>query len=283
MKLPMKPKHKTVVISVRIERDLKERLMKSGVDYHKIFRQVLQKLGSKIAIAFCLLMIGCAHQADTTFSTSAQPAWVATPLAPNWGSAKDTANPNLLVLGDSISIGYTGPLIELLGSQYDIMHPADNCRNTTYTLENTDRWLTTWPKYDVIIWNNGIWDSVYTSWWKQYASDQPVEWYHVDNDLYETNLIQIARKLKATGARVIFFTTTDIPAESAVFEPGREIQLNEIAKRVLPAEGIEVYDLNAVGLSVPHAHVNSFDVHFADQTNREFAAYISGIVLGGAQ
>lgn len=230
-------------------------------------------------LCILLLLTACGSNNDSILTTTTTLPWVETPEPPNFGTAVDTANPNVLVLGDSISIGYTGPVISLLGSEYDIMHPADNCRNSYYTLNTVDKWLTAWPKYDVIVWNNGLWDDIYSNWLIDYPQPgaDPL-WYGTSLADYEKYITQIAIKLKATGARVIFFTTTDVPLISGVFIPGREILLNDIAKRVLPPLGIEIRDLNQFALSIPNAHVNSYDVHFTNTANSVIGRFVADII-----
>lgn len=202
--------------------------------------------------------------------------WVQTPWTPSWGASKDGPLPNVLVLGDSISIGYTGATYDLLKDQFDVMHPADNCRNSSYTLAHVDQWLAEIPNAQVITWNNGIWNTVRDS---QRTPGDPVTWFGTTPEQYESDIIQIARKLKATGARVIFFTTTDVSPTASTFESGKEEVLNEIAKRVLPSEGIEVYDLNAFAKQSGAEHQATFDVHFTEAGNKVLGAYVAGAIL----
>lgn len=242
-----------------------------------------------ILILFFLILTNCGEikkeisplqETPSPIKEIVPPIWVETPEPPNFGNNIDTSNPNMLILGDSISIGYTGPLIKILGDKFDIRHPVENCRNSYYTLQNLDNWLLDYGNNSIITWNNGIWDSARHDWWELYVDYAPDSWYGVSLSDYENNIIQIARKLKSTGARVIFFTTTNIPSNSGVFEIGKELVLNDIAKRVLPFEGVEVYDLYSFGLTIPDAHTspNYGDVHFKNEANYKIADWISKIV-----
>lgn len=160
--------------------------------------------------------------------------------------------PHLLVIGDSISIGYTPYVAESLRGDITVTHPNDNCRYSAYTLQHVDEWIAL-QKPTVITWNNGIWDCTTAT----YSTP----------DEYEANLLLIAPKLKATGAKVYFITTTDIPvhADTTGYILGCEVERNEIARRVMADEAIEVVDLNAVALTIPELHtaVDTQDnVHF---------------------
>lgn len=235
-----------------------------------------------LILAFTLI-IGCSPQKENTDLTASSPAtepvqttpeyvWVYDPEP--WSPTPDTEKPNLLSIGDSISVGYITALSREM-SEYDVKHPDDNCRNSFYTLANVDSWLNEFQDNSIIIWNNGVWDST-TEYWYETNKDfvqAPREWYGTSLANYESNLIQIARKLKATGARVVFLTTTEI--KSPPFEPLKELLLNEIAKRVLPAEGVEVFDLHKLSTEIPNSRPNQWDVHFTREANVIFAQKIA--------
>ena len=153
--------------------------------------------------------------------------------------------PILFSVGDSISIGYDPKLAQDAAYQYQLIRPNDNCRNSYYTLQNIDLWLSQLPKPPtLIVWNNGIWNTVVG-----YAGD-PVQDQMTSVYDYTVQIQAIATKLKATGARVVFLTTTHIDPNTSVFTAGYEVQLNQAAQNVLPSMGVEVLDLNAFSLSL---------------------------------
>jgi acyl-CoA thioesterase-1 len=49
--------------------------------------------------------------------------------------------PNVLLVGDSISIGYTLPVRELLEGKASIFSPPINCQSTIQGLRLLDEWL----------------------------------------------------------------------------------------------------------------------------------------------
>lgn len=67
---------------------------------------------------------------------------------------------NVLLVGDSIRLGYQGRVAELLGDDVKVYAPDENCRYTKFTLWGMFSWMSDWgyPKMDVIHWNTGIWD-----------------------------------------------------------------------------------------------------------------------------
>lgn len=224
-----------------------------------------------LMIILILTLINCAKKSDDQ-NTELNKAWVETPKTIDWGTLIDTDKPNVMVIGDSISIGLTGPLKDLLINSYDVFHPLDNCRNSTYTLMNIDKWMNERANIDVVIWNNGLWDFVNEI---EITKGQPVEYYTTSDELYIQNLIKIAQKLKQYSKRVVFFTTTEIPQGQGTFKLGKEIQMNQIAAETLQKYGVEILDLYTYTMSIPNARINHFDVHFKPSSNQLIAEFIN--------
>lgn len=67
---------------------------------------------------------------------------------------------NVILIGDSIRLGYENRVRELLGKSFTVYSPAENCRFTKYALWGMYAWMEGWgnPRADVIHWNTGIWD-----------------------------------------------------------------------------------------------------------------------------
>ena len=67
---------------------------------------------------------------------------------------------NVLLIGDSIRMGYQARVTELLGDGVKVYAPGENCRYTKFTLWGMFAWMADWgdPKIDVVHWNTGIWD-----------------------------------------------------------------------------------------------------------------------------
>ena len=65
---------------------------------------------------------------------------------------------NILLIGDSIRLNYQPRTAELFEGKANVYGPADNCRNTHWTLMYLEKWLSECPKPDIIMWNNGCWD-----------------------------------------------------------------------------------------------------------------------------
>ncbi len=145
--------------------------------------------------------------------------------------------PRVLLIGDSISIGYTLPVRELLRGQANVHRVPGNASSSGYGLQNLDRWLGE-GKWDMIHFNFGIHD----------AKLPPEGIRHASVDLYAQNLRQIVARLKRTGARLIWASSTPIPLGGNL-RPNRRFAdidaYNQAAKAIMIEEGIAINDLNA--------------------------------------
>lgn len=63
--------------------------------------------------------------------------------------------PNILLIGDSISIGYTIEVRKLLKQKADVFRIPTNGRHSAFGLNNIDKWLGN-RKWDVIHFNWGL-------------------------------------------------------------------------------------------------------------------------------
>ena len=64
------------------------------------------------------------------------------------------------LLGDSIRLlGYGAKVAEMLGDEYEVFQPEDNCRYVKYTLRMLFDFKAQIEGSDVIHWNNGLWDT----------------------------------------------------------------------------------------------------------------------------
>lgn len=66
----------------------------------------------------------------------------------------------VVLLGDSIRlIGYGTKLPSILGEDYEIWQPSENCKFAKYTLRCVYDWKNNIRGADIIHWNNGLWDT----------------------------------------------------------------------------------------------------------------------------
>ncbi|MBC8217948.1 MAG: SGNH/GDSL hydrolase family protein, partial [Planctomycetes bacterium] len=156
-------------------------------------------------------------------------------------SEKETALPKVLIIGDSISIGYFRPAKELLEFDAVLVHNPGNAQPTGTGLAKLDDWLGE-TKWDVIHFNHGLHDLKYVG---ENGKNVAVEKGHqqIPIDQYEKNLEELVRRLKKTGAKLIFATTTPVPDGTGIRVKGDAKKYNVVAERVMKEHGITVNDL----------------------------------------
>lgn len=158
--------------------------------------------------------------------------------------------PNVLILGDSISIGYTPVVRELLKGKANVQRPEDNCGNTEKGLQTLDQWLGE-TKWDVIHFNWGLHDLCYRDFGNPALKarsyrDKVNGRIAVPIDVYERNLETLVQRLKATGATLIWASTTVVPKGEVGRVVGDDVRYNEAAARVMRRHNITINDLYAL-------------------------------------
>lgn len=166
---------------------------------------------------------------------------------PEFAAIEDNpALPRVLLIGDSISMGYTLPVRELLKDQANVHRIPTNGGPTTNGLKHAKDWLGT-SKWDVIHFNWGLHDLKYIQSDPSKLADPKAEKSHRQVDLpeYEKNMQELVAQLKATGAKLIWCETTPVPAGSAGRIAGEEIKYNDVANRIMKEAGISINELHS--------------------------------------
>ena len=172
--------------------------------------------------------------------------------------------PNVLLIGDSISIGYTVDVRKQLASRADVFRIPTNARDSAYGLDQLAGWLGS-RKWEVIHFNWGLWDICYRH------PESSVQGHRdkVNGTLtaspadYRKNLERIVALLQTTEAKLIWGTTTPVPDEEAGRFVGDEVKYNQIAAEIMAAHRIIVDDLHSLALRrLPEIQKAIGDVHF---------------------
>jgi acyl-CoA thioesterase-1 len=179
--------------------------------------------------------------------------------------------PRVLLIGDSISIGYTLPVRSLLADKANVHRVPRNGGDTRIGLANLDQWLQD-GKWDVIHVNFGLHDAKLT------AAGAPA----VDLATYTNNIRTILERLKATGARVIWATTTPVPAH--VDNPPRQwasiTDYNDAALKVAREEGVAIDDLYNVVLPREAELQRPANVHYFPTGSAVLAQAVAKSISG---
>ncbi len=142
--------------------------------------------------------------------------------------------PRVLLIGDSISIGYTIPVRDLLKGKANVHRIPENGGPTTNGTAKLSKWLGT-NKWDVIHFNWGLHDLKTADTGKALVSLEE----------YEKNLRELVKQMKTTGAKLIWCATTPVP--DARLNPPRkdsDVQAyNAVAKKVMDENQVPTNDL----------------------------------------
>jgi len=196
---------------------------------------------------------------------------------------EDSSKPRVLILGDSISIGYTPYVQKTLKKEAFVTRPLGptgkfiNCAGTNNGIKHINRWLNSQGgNWDVIHFNFGLHDlkRVHPKTGKN--SNNPDDPHQASPEKYEKQLREIVGKLKQTGAKLIFATTTPVPPGGV--KPHRDVnapeQYNEIAKRIMQDNGVEINDLFTLANSKLKEIQRPVNVHFTPEGSEILAGQV---------
>jgi GDSL-like Lipase/Acylhydrolase family len=179
---------------------------------------------------------------------------------------EDPQLPRVLIMGDSISMGYTWEVRKLLAGKANVQHPDVNCGPTEFGVEHVKQWIGE-KHWDVIYFNFGLHDLKYLDDKGRYVTpDKGKQVASIKQ--YQENLKTIVATLQSTGAKLIFATTTPVPGGSSGRVQGDENRYNAAAMEVMQKMGVAVDDLwslvnpSLATLQQPH------NVHFTAEGYR---------------
>ena len=188
----------------------------------------------------------------------------------------------VLLLGDSISIGYTQPVRELLAGRATVIRPTladgrpENCQGTTKGVAQLERWLELdGGGFGVIHVNFGLHDL------KRVNNSTPNDPPQASPEVYGAQLRTILSRLCATGARVVFATTTPIPGgELRPYRaPGDSRIYNQVALEVAAELDVAVNDLYGFAIAQHPSLLQPGNVHFDQQGSRLLAERVVASIL----
>lgn len=184
---------------------------------------------------------------------------------------KDVAGlPRVLLIGDSISMGYTLPVREMLKGVANVHRPLTNCGPTTRGVEQIDSWLGE-GKWDVIHFNFGLHDLKCVDGKGKNTSPEKGK-AQVPLEQYGKNLDALVLKMKKTGAKLIFATTTPVPRGEKQREADSDRAYNEAALKVMQEHKVAINDLNALVRESKGKGQLDANVHFSPEGFKALAA-----------
>lgn len=207
---------------------------------------------------------------------------------------------NILLLGDSIRMGYDSFVQDKLEGRANVFFAEDNGRFAQYTLRVLGDWKgkLSLPEIDVVHWNNGLWDAIHLSAASGGADGEAegvtISPENVPNeirydaepltppDIYRYYLGRVLTRIRQLfpGAAVVFATTTPVIEEQAVwaYRSNSEIDnYNRIAREVLVPRGVRINELGDFARRECHALHRDW-VHYNDTGSALLADEIIGFL-----
>jgi lysophospholipase L1-like esterase len=199
-------------------------------------------------LCLCPVMMTAAFALSTASGQNLEPASAAKPAPkptnPALVEVADTPGlPRVLLIGDSISMGYTVAVREKLKGVANVHRPLENCGDTARGLARLDTWLGK-GHWDVIHFNFGLHDLKYLDDKGNYVGPEKGKQV-APPKVYAQRLRELTVRLKASGARLIFATTTPVPPGTQGRVAGDENIYNKAAHEVMKALDVPIDDLCA--------------------------------------
>lgn len=186
--------------------------------------------------------------------------------------------PKILIIGDSISIGYTPFVKKHFAERAIVLHNPGNAQHTGTGLEKVREWVGN-EDWDIIQFNWGLWDLCYRNPESENQGNRDkfngkITFSVAD---YEANLDSLVMTMKkASKAKLIFVTTTCVPENEAGRFADDVVKYNKAAIRVMKKHGIPVNDIYKASIPI-HKKLGLGDdnVHYTPEGYEQLGMLIS--------
>ena len=195
-----------------------------------------------------------------------------------------------MILGDSISIGYTPHVARLLGPAIKVVRPnrngrPENCQGTDNGLPNLDRWLELeGGEWDLIHFNFGLHDLKRVNAETGKNSNNPDDPYQSSPEEYREQLTTIVKRLLKTDAKLVLCTTTPVPEDVKPYRATTDpVEYNRVAREVIreldpTGDRIAVNDLFEFANRRLEQIQRPANVHFSPQGSKELAVEVANVI-----
>ena len=189
---------------------------------------------------------------------------------------EDPNLPRVLIIGDSISIGYTLPVREILKGIANVYRPPVNCASTNHGVNGIEDWLGD-KKWDVIHFNWGLHDLKYMGPNGENLANPELESskQQVPINDYVTNLVRLVERLKETNAKLIWRNTTPVPNGAKGRVVGDSKKYNDAAQEVMSKYSIDTNDLYDFAKNNWEKVGRKADVHFTSEGSKALAKLVA--------
>ncbi|EAZ81600.1 SGNH/GDSL hydrolase family protein [Algoriphagus machipongonensis] len=189
--------------------------------------------------------------------------------------------PKVLIIGDSISIGYTPFVQEELGSKASVFHNPGNAQHTGTGLNKIEEWIGD-ENWDIIQFNWGLWDLCYRHPGSKVQGNRDKIYGTITYSLedYSSNLDSLVGILKSkTDAKLIFVTTSYVPENEAGRFQKDGIKYNKAAKKIMKKHSVIVNDIYKKSRKIHQEFgKGNDDVHYQEKGYQALGSIISEFI-----
>ena len=174
--------------------------------------------------------------------------------------------PRVLLIGSSVSVGYTLPVRARLAGEANVHHIPGMAGTTVNILQHLDEWL-----------GDSRWDVIHVTFGLRDPTRLADGTLQVPLAEFERNVDRIVQRLKATRAKLIWAPATPVPRDD--LKPVRKqedvIAYNAAARAIMTANGVMVNDLYAFALPRLKEIQKPANVHFTEAGYEALAAEVA--------
>lgn len=182
--------------------------------------------------------------------------------------------PNVLIIGDSISIGYTVPTRKLLQGKANVYRIPANGGPTTRGLQYIEKWL-----------GDRDWDVIHFNWGLHDLKMDAKGKHQVPIAEYRRNLDKLVRIMKPRAKVLIWASTTPVP--NAKVSPPRKnsdvIAYNKAAAEIMKKHGVRINDLYSAVLPKLDKLQRPANVHFTPGGSEFLARRVAAAIEAALQ
>ena len=184
---------------------------------------------------------------------------------------------NVILIGDSIRMGYDKYVKEALEGSAQVYYPNENCRFAEYVLRYAHEWKNNgnWPSdADLVHWNAGLWDCL------ELFEDEPL----TSITYYKEAIARIDRRLRMLfpKAKIVFATSTaviesgfsrDFRRHNSIIE-----KYNEAALEALSETDTVINDLWSITKNLPSEYHSDAVHYYTDEGTRVIGSAVLSVI-----
>ena len=176
----------------------------------------------------------------------------------------------ITLLGDSIRMkGYGLKVPNLLGENFEVFQPNENCRFAKYTLRGLFDWESKMSGSQIVHWNNGLWD----------ICNLFGDGLFTPESEYVENMLRIADILIKRYDKVIFATTTPVTMQNQYNSNADIERYNALIVPLLKEKGVIINDLYQLVSSDIDKYISKDDnLHLSDEGIKVCAEQVANTI-----